>query len=406
MCINIIGNLFVMYTLIFSRDQLSSSLSKSFIFNLAITDLLVGVIVLPCATISSVIGYWPFLENVCTLCSIIEESACIASIVFLGFLSVDRYIAVSQPYRYHSIMSTGITTLLIIFGWLITFSASILPGFLIWPLDVSRIILCSWGEYAPYHSMATVQSPVFFTSMFAIGFCNWRIYKIVQLHRVSIAELNFVQRNLFVIDTHIGLNRVAEWDFGVGIKSRKDSEVEPNCLAAFFPGDNKAIKTIGRIVGGFMICWGPFFTVYTFVAFGYDFSGRDEILKIFIWFGYLNSCINPIIIVSTVECFSIQLRKLGKGFQCFRNYWNTLMNYFNSAFLLQILVPICQLNYIRWNCLLQIKLFLLAWYSADERPTAQRVSAPFNFSNRTQNLDHKRFSACQNALSIWICGFQ
>ena len=58
--------------------------------------------------------------------------------------------------------------------------------------------------------------------------------------------------------------------------------------------EKKAAKTVGVIVGCFIVCWAPFFSVYLLNAF----CGRctpETLFDVFFWLGYCNSVANPII---------------------------------------------------------------------------------------------------------------
>lgn len=58
--------------------------------------------------------------------------------------------------------------------------------------------------------------------------------------------------------------------------------------------EKKAAKTIGVIVGCFIVCWAPFFTVYLLGAFCSDCT-PPTLFGVFFWLGYCNSVANPII---------------------------------------------------------------------------------------------------------------
>ena len=62
-----------------------------------------------------------------------------------------------------------------------------------------------------------------------------------------------------------------------------------------FRMETKAAKTLGIIVGCFICCWFPFFTIYLIQAFCSDCGIPELIFSIFFWLGYCNSALNPFI---------------------------------------------------------------------------------------------------------------
>lgn len=61
-----------------------------------------------------------------------------------------------------------------------------------------------------------------------------------------------------------------------------------------FRMETKAAKTLGIIVGGFVFCWLPFFSVYVVRAFCGD-CVAPIVFSVLFWLGYCNSAINPLI---------------------------------------------------------------------------------------------------------------
>lgn len=78
--------------------------------------------------------------------------------------------------------------------------------------------------------------------------------------------------------------------------------------------ETKAAKTVAIIVGGFIFCWLPFFTAYLSRAIICETPDcvPQSWLSLFIWLGYLNSAINPVI----YGLFSADFRHAFKNIVC------------------------------------------------------------------------------------------
>ena len=73
--------------------------------------------------------------------------------------------------------------------------------------------------------------------------------------------------------------------------------------------EKKAAKTVGVIVGCFVLCWAPFFTVYVLGVFCADCTPR-VVFVVFFWLGYCNSAINPVVYALCSKDFRFAFRRL------------------------------------------------------------------------------------------------
>jgi len=86
--------------------------------------------------------------------------------------------------------------------------------------------------------------------------------------------------------------------------------------------EHKAAKTLGVIMGAFLICWLPFFTWYLTASLCSDACPDllpDWSINVLFWIGYANSALNPII----YPCFNRDFREAFRRLlTCKRNSLN------------------------------------------------------------------------------------
>ncbi|XP_037812328.1 octopamine receptor Oamb isoform X2 [Lucilia sericata] len=113
------GNLLVIAA-VFCSNKLRS-VTNFFIVNLAVADLLVGLAVLPFSATWEVFKVWIFGDVWCRIWLAVDVWMCTASILNLCAISLDRYVAVTRPVTYPSIMSTKKAKSLIAGIWVLSF---------------------------------------------------------------------------------------------------------------------------------------------------------------------------------------------------------------------------------------------------------------------------------------------
>lgn len=259
----ICGNVLVLLA-VFANSHLRST-TNYFILNLASADLLLGVTVLPFSATLEIFGYWPYGFTFCEIWAAVDVLCCTASILTLCVISIDRYIGVTRPLKHSSIMTTKRAYYIIVLVWLLSVIISIAPlvGWKEPPPPDSRI--CSVNEQAGYVLFSASGS--FYIPMLIILFVYFRIYreaikhakcltrgiKMAKLHETQNVTLRLHKGSKSSCAESMSLNHEVSFDGSTKSKSTLAGKI------ARFNREKKAAKTLGIVVGVFIICWFPFF---------------------------------------------------------------------------------------------------------------------------------------------------
>ncbi|KAL7022156.1 hypothetical protein ACKWTF_012160 [Chironomus riparius] len=195
----IVGNCLVIAA-VFCSHKLRS-VTNFFIVSLAVSDLLVGLAVLPFSSTWEVFKVWIFGDVWCKIWLAVDVLLCTASILNLCAISLDRYVAVTRPVTYPSIMSTKRAKSLIAGLWVLSFVICF-PPLVGWKnqnqfmtdefiyrrenytlisatITPSTFVKCQWkceltndAGYVVYSAFGS-----FYIPMLVMLFFYWRIYR-------------------------------------------------------------------------------------------------------------------------------------------------------------------------------------------------------------------------------------
>jgi hypothetical protein len=132
--VTILGNLLVM-TAVFTDHRLKQRNSNFFFVSLAVTDFLVGTLVMPFALENDMGNGWRFGGVWCYLWMVTDVSTAVASILHLVVISYDRLKDVQDPTNYDAWMTKGRVIKYIAGIWGMAVAVSYLPTYLNWFID-------------------------------------------------------------------------------------------------------------------------------------------------------------------------------------------------------------------------------------------------------------------------------
>jgi hypothetical protein len=373
----IIGNIFVWIALCTNRQLKQGGMSNFLIGNLALSDLLLGLTVLPFSATFSTLNNWVFGKFLCDIWLSIDVLCCTASIWGLLVIAIDRYIATNHPIIYRKQKnSVKIAVIYCTISWIVSLAISI-PPFVhdlyssiskddilevagdTQLVDVSTpktkiisknlkliddnfyecvlyykpsfVIASSLGSfYIPLILMVMLYARVFLrirqqSSMFNNNSMAARKgeninKKLQDLKKMSLMSnddiLEQQQQQQHVVMTLIdevkGKNSFCSGGRSDSIcylsvlmnkikySHRNSSEIEVNRShrhpVSISRTEARITKTLAIIIGCFVLCWTPFFTAYIIRSQLNDANQISPLLMdIFIWLGYFNSSLNPIL---------------------------------------------------------------------------------------------------------------
>lgn len=78
--------------------------------------------------------------------------------------------------------------------------------------------------------------------------------------------------------------------------------------------ERRAARTLGIIMGVFVVCWLPFFVIYLVIPFCASCCLSNKFINFITWLGYLNSALNPLI----YTIFNMDFRRAFKKLLCMK----------------------------------------------------------------------------------------
>ncbi|XP_036624485.1 trace amine-associated receptor 7a-like [Trichosurus vulpecula] len=292
----VLGNLLVMISILHFK-QLHSP-ANFLIASLACADFLVGTTVMPFSMVRSVESCWYFGQSYCKFHSCFDMSFCYSSIFHLCFISIDRYIAVTDPLVYPTKFPLNVSLLCITFSWLlaITYTFSLIGAGVNDDLleELVSALTCVGGcQIAVNQTWVLIDFLLFFIPTLVMVTLYCKIFLVAKQQARKIESMN-----------------------------RKTESSSESYKARVSKRERKAAKTLSIAVITFLISWFPYFIESIIDAF-LGFITPTYIYEILIWFAYYNSAMNPLIYAVFYPWFRRAIKLIVTG-KVFRGHSSTI----------------------------------------------------------------------------------
>ena len=312
----LVGNFAVVYAFIFYK-KLRNSVTNYFVISLAVSDILTAGLVQTFRIEFTMNNYlWTHGEFTCSLYTTMYLLAVPSSVINLCAVTVDRYLVLRMPLRYHTLMPPWRALLIICCLWIYAIIWACLPV-MGWNIGLPVIhngycYFITTREYNVIVNVVNFLLPMLFMAIF------WSfIYGIVLQHLKRVIKIeNNISLNTNDSTNSSNLNDIAQANPISDVVSSRNERRSKKRMIRIVRGT----RYIGFIVVLFYFCWLPYVTLS---MIGNLCKSCDEqrlipylAYDVLLVLGFLNSALNPFLYPFHDKHFK----------EAFRDTWRKMKN--------------------------------------------------------------------------------
>ncbi|XP_054854935.1 adenosine receptor A1-like [Eublepharis macularius] len=290
---SIVGNLFICSVILRNR-KLRAVVTNYFLVSLAVADILVGAVAIPCAQFTDM-GLPRYRPRLCLwmLCTLLVFTQ--ASVFGLLAIAVERYISILKPFQYKSWMSPRNSLLVIVACWALAVLIGLFP-------------MMGWHSPLPASGECLFNSIIKNTYMVYFNFMACML--------VPLSIMMVLYGRIF-LEVRRQIRKVAEGEVDVSAQQRRRIIVRKEVQTA---------TSLFIIIFFFAVCWLPVHVLNTIMLFCPTCHIPSQLLMAAIILSHTNSAINPVIYVFRVRSFR---KALEGAFSCV--WYSTALGVFSAS---------------------------------------------------------------------------
>ncbi|XP_065092403.1 octopamine receptor beta-2R [Ochlerotatus camptorhynchus] len=311
----IFGNLLVIISV--KRHRKLRVITNYFVVSLAMADIMVAMMAMTFNFSVQITGSWKFGSFMCDVWNSLDVYFSTASILHLCCISVDRYYAIVKPLKYPISMTKRVVAVMLLNTWISPALLSFVPIFAGWYTtdkhkeDVRKNPdSCLFIVNKPY---AVISSSIsFFIPCTIMVFTYFQIFREANRQEKQLAMRQGTAMLMHQHNAGGGRGPGGGGSGGGGTNGEAlsgsgssrtltmhevDAEQTPTKDRHLIKmkREHKAARTLGIIMGTFILCWLPFFLWYIITSLCDQCPNPDIVVVLVFWIGYFNSTLNPLI---------------------------------------------------------------------------------------------------------------